>query len=307
MSIDLRLPNIHGSDREQLVQMRSYLYQLVGELQWALNNVTPTSESVVIQTKGGTVLPSASSSTEIETTFGALKPLIIKSADIVKAYYEEINDLLKVEGSYVAESDFGKFVQNTKNTVSANSTNITNAYTNLQTIETDLIDASGRINTVDDEWKAATDTIKDNIETTSKTLSGEIGSAKDELSKSITDNRTALDGAIGDLDKKVKLVIDTTAYIKSGLLYEDKDENGNPISIYGLEIGQKDEASGLIKQRFARFTADRLSFYDSGGYEVAYISNKKLYIPNAEITVSAKLGGFMLDLSDGLRLKWEGR
>lgn len=138
MGVDLRLPNIHGSDREQLVQMRSYLYQLVGELQWALNNVSVGSQSVVVQTRSGATVPSASHSSDIETTFSALKPLIIKSADIARAYYEEIDSLLSLEGSYVAESDFGKFVQETGLKVSANSTSITQNYKNYQSIETDI-------------------------------------------------------------------------------------------------------------------------------------------------------------------------
>ena len=342
MSVDLRLPNIHGSDREQLVQMRSYLYQLVGELQWALNNTTPASESVVIQTKGGgTVLPSASSSTEIETTFGALKPLIIKSADIVKAYYEEIDSLLNLEGSYVADSDFGKFVQNTKLQLSATSDNISQNYTNIQTITTnlgtittnlgtvtnelgdlggevdtlddnlnkategfqsDLGDANARIGEVDEGWKGADQTNKENLNNNTQALLDGIDDV-DEKASGIDDATKGLEGEIANLKNQVELVIKTTAAIKSGYLYDDA--GGAPV--YGIEIFQVDEATGYENQRFARFTADRLSFYDSGGAEVAYISNRKLYISDVEILESAKLGGFKLDLSNGLRLKWEGK
>ena len=328
MSIDLRLPNIHGSDREQLVQMRSYLYQLVGELQWALNNTTPASESVVIQTKGGgTVLPSASSSTEIETTFGALKPLIIKSAEIVQAYYEEIDNLLKLSGEYVAESDFGKYKEETALQIKANSTSITQQYSNIQTITTDLGtldeevdtlddnlnkateglqsdlgDANAKIGEVDEGWKGADQTNKENLDKNTKALSDGIGDV-DKKASDIDDVTKGLEGEIDDLKNQVELVIKTTAAIKSGYLYDD----AVGVPVYGIEIFQVDEATGYVNQRFARFTADRLSFYDSGGAEVAYISNQKLYIFDVEITGSAKLGGFKLDLSNGLRLKWEGR
>lgn len=349
MGVELRLPNIHGSDREQLVQMRGYLYQLVGELQWALNNVTPTSESVVIQTKGGgTVLPPASSSTEIETTFGALKPLIIKSAEIVQAYYEEIDNLLKLSGDYVAQSDFGTYKEETALLIKANSTSITQQYSNIQTITTnigtittnlgtvtnelgalgggvdaldgevsdldenlntatkglqkEIGDANTKIGEVNEGWKAADETNKTNLEANTKTLSDGIGDV-DKKASGINEATEGLKGDIADLKKQVASVIETTAAIKSGHLYDG--DNGMPV--YGIEIFQKDETTGYINQRFARFTADRLSFYDSGGIEVAYISNQKLYISDVEITASAKLGGFILNLSKGLRLKWEGR
>ena len=39
MAFRFRLPDIRGTDREQLRQLRSYLYQLVPQLQWALDAV----------------------------------------------------------------------------------------------------------------------------------------------------------------------------------------------------------------------------------------------------------------------------
>lgn len=47
MGIELRLPNIKGNDKEQLVQIRSYLYQLTEQLQWALNNINTSSSNYV--------------------------------------------------------------------------------------------------------------------------------------------------------------------------------------------------------------------------------------------------------------------
>ena len=56
--IDIRLPKITGSsEREQLMQVKSYLYQLAEQLQFALNNMeTATPQSVtsttIIQSSG---------------------------------------------------------------------------------------------------------------------------------------------------------------------------------------------------------------------------------------------------------------
>ena len=40
MAFEFRLPDIKGSDEEQLRAIRSYLYQLVTELSWALNTLS---------------------------------------------------------------------------------------------------------------------------------------------------------------------------------------------------------------------------------------------------------------------------
>lgn len=243
MGIELRLPNIKGNDREQLAQIRSYLYQLTEQLQWALNNVNASSTNYVVQK-----IPSGASSgmqiaptgLDAEVTFDALKPLIIKSADIIEAYYEEINS--RLEGEYVAESDFGTFIEQTVQEIDQSSTDTEQLFTNVQKIFTDI----------------------DNLNF---------------------------------------ILAEVNAHIKSGLLYYD---NGLPV--YGLEIGQKNTVDGEeVFNRFARFTSDRLSFYDQNDTEIAYISDYKLYITNAEVTGTLKLGGYLIDTTKGLSFKWVGR
>lgn len=99
-------------------------------------------------------------------------------------------------------------------------------------------------------------------------------------------------------------VISSDAYVKTGLLYRDGE--GTPV--YGLEIGQKNQVDGQeVFDRFARFTANRLSFFDSADVEVAYISDYKLCITNAEISGSLQLGGrFRIYSGNGLIFKWTG-
>lgn len=249
MGLELRLPNITGaSEREQLAQVKSYLYQLTEQLQWALNHLdTSAASNYVVQHQVRTVsAPQVAAMSEgggfdAEVAFDALKPLIIKSADIVQAYYEEIST--RLESLYVAQSDFGTFTESTEQTITQSSTDIEQAFTNIQQILTD-------------------------IENLSFTLA------------------------------------EVNAHIKSGILYYD-DEG---IPVYGLEIGQKTTLDGEeVFNKYARFTSDRLSFYDHNGTEVAYISDFKLYITHVEIIGSVKGGGFRLDLSKGIRLKHIGR
>ena len=50
MAFRFRLPDIRGTDREQLRQLRSYLYQLVPQLQWALDSVGSARKTSLTET-----------------------------------------------------------------------------------------------------------------------------------------------------------------------------------------------------------------------------------------------------------------
>ena len=110
MSIDIRFPNITATtEAGKLQQMQSYMHQLVEQLNWALNNIDITgggSNANLVKTS------SASPTTQNDdpiSNFNSIKGLIIKSADIINAYYDKIDSLLKLSGYYMAQSDFGTF------------------------------------------------------------------------------------------------------------------------------------------------------------------------------------------------------
>ena len=242
MSIDLRFPNITATTPEaQLSQMRSFLHQTIQQLNWAFKTIetSTVSNSSVNATKSASGGKSAEEKTPTQT-FNDIKSLIIKSADIVNAYYQEING--RLEGEYVAKSSYGEYTQKTSQDIKATSEDIKTIYTNIQEITSDL-------------------------------------------------------------NEVVNSTIATSAYLKSGLLYYD--DNGAPA--YGLEIGQTNTIDGNETfDKFARFTSDRLSFYDQNDTEVAFISDFKLFITNAEISGSLILGKYKLDTSNGLAFKWVG-
>lgn len=241
MSIQIQTPNITaGNDREKLQQIQSYLYKMAQQLQWAFDTIETggggsTYSSVTGAGKKTQV------STDPESTFAGVKNLIIKSADIVNAYYAQINK--RLEGIYVAQSDFGTYSEKTSLDIQANSNNINQLFTSTRQIA----------ETVDVLYNAS---------------------------------------------------IETNAYLKTGLLGENKD--GTPV--YGLEIGQTSSVNGEpVFDKFARFSADRLSFFDRNDVEVAYISDYKLYITNAEITGSLSLAGrFKIYFNNGLAFQWTG-
>lgn len=448
--IDIRLPNITGTtEREQLVQVKSYLHQLAEQLQWALQNVDTSNNASVVMPTARSLAPSsgnASGEINAQATFASIKSLIIKSAEIVDAYYDEIN--AKLEGLYVAQSDFGAFVEETNALIEANSKGITQTYTSIQTIESNVGSINttvqtlesnvGGINTTIQTLGGTVQTIDSTVQTiggTVETLGGtvqtldstiqtvdgkvtgvegkvtgveskvteveekvstvetEVGTVKDKVStvegevstvkndvktvgdqvvavdekvdtvaeeasanlqeakegilgnidslqdtvnghstaiqdvkegteKSLKDVGDKVDGLSGeidgvksDVDEKTKaldeaikatnvVVATVTGTIKTGELY--KDEMGLPV--YGLEIGQRNTVNGdEVFNRYARFTSNRLSFYDKNGNEVAYISDNKLYITEAEVTGNLKIGGYLIDTSKGLAFKWVGR
>lgn len=244
MSVNLRLPNITANTPEgQLSQMQSFLYQTVEQLNWVLNNMgTGGGPGYVVHQTQETAGAAAETGKDSTVKFNELKALIIKSADIVNAYYEKIN--ARLAGEYVAQSDFGTFTELTESQLEANSTAIEQFYTNLQQIITDI----------------------ENVEHT---------------------------------------LVEVNAHIKSGVLYYGED--GAPV--YGLEIGQRTEIGGEeVFNKYARFTSEKLSFYDRNGIEVAYISDRKLYITHIEVTGSFSQGGFVdITLADGsVVTKWIG-
>lgn len=132
MNIDIRFPDITATSTDgKLQQMQSYMYQLVEQLNWALNTVESAqmgnASAPVVFNKGAEVTPQ-----EAESTFNSIKALIIKSADIVKAYEDTI--FSDFNGKYFSDSDFGTYLEETNRKVEENSKDVTEVYKNVQTI-----------------------------------------------------------------------------------------------------------------------------------------------------------------------------
>lgn len=128
----------------------------------------------------------------------------------------------------------------------------------------------------------------------------------EENSKGVTEAYTNVqsitnsDGT-GSLDVLEDQIRTTNAYIKRGLL--GYDSNGK--AVYGVEVGETAEDGTFIK--CARFTSDRLSFFDAYGSEVAYIGAGCLYVVGKSVFLGEiQLGGYKTDTSDGLAFTWIG-
>lgn len=128
--IDIRMPNITATTPQgQMEQVRSYLFQMAQQLNFSLREVEKKADAVQSTVEGS----AASSEVEkAQSTFNSLKGLIIKSADIVNAYYETINT--KLSGEYVAESKFGAFKENTEAELTATSEYVKQKYDSVQEV-----------------------------------------------------------------------------------------------------------------------------------------------------------------------------
>ena len=248
MGIDIRLPTINGkTESEQLAQIKSYLYQFAGQLQWALGTVEAGNGSNVAPQK--TTNGSSSKKEDPTSNFNELKALIIKSADVVDAFYDSITKLIDKNNRYVAQSVYGTFEEKTNNALYADGTGLTQQIENVQKI----FDENGNI--------------------------------------------------------RADLLVN--GHIFSGIIEYAKDGE----AIVGIEIGQttteKDKEGNEVRNfyKFARFTAERLEFYDAMVQDkpVAYISNYMLVITNAWVKGSLELGidnsCFEFDTTNGIALR----
>jgi len=146
MDLNLRTPPVlHGTEMEQLTQVRSYLYQMHQALLITLDNINP--ESIVLKAveavTGGDTLPDGGTAT-IHEAYNNLKALIIKTADTVQAEYDQLTQTL--ESSYVAVSSFGTYVENASQQIEAIATGVVQAF-NYESWLTNLQDSLELLNT----------------------------------------------------------------------------------------------------------------------------------------------------------------
>lgn len=209
-TVDIRLPELGGgSQEEQLRKMQRYLFSLAEQLQFAFDCVEQE------QSRTEQVLQTANREKTPAETFNSIKALIVKSADLVEQYTDEVESRLR--GIYTAESAFGTFRQETQQRITENAEAIQRSFTNVQ----------------------------------------ELNAAVAEISDMLSE---------------------VNAYIRTGLLYYGESGGG----VYGVEIGQQEAREGVVVfRKFARLTAEKLSFYDSSDNEVAYISDFQLHVTEA--------------------------
>ena len=241
--VELRLPNIKGvTEREQLMEIRAYLYQLTEQLQFALNSIeNNSSQTVTTLPRVSSPVSTASTGTSTQATFNSIKSLIIKSADIVDAYYEEINR--RLESVYVAQSDFGKFAERTSQEIEETSSSTIQRFENIQVIITNqgseleavsneissvkgdlqiigedisyaqnsIISIGKEIETIDGyvaTVESEVNALDTSLQTAKTELQGTVETAKNELAGSINSTKAELSGSIDNVKTNLEGSID---------------------------------------------------------------------------------------------------
>lgn len=157
---------------------------------------------------------------------------------------------------------------------------------------------SSQYNAVSEEWGSFQEEINTTIEKTAHNVVSTY-----EYDASI---QSLNEAAVGFSD----YMLHTEGYIRQGFI--DYDEDGAPI--IGIAIGQNLKSTTVVidgeeyqhldrAQSCAFYTAEKVSFRVNG-VEVAYVSNKKLYIHDVEITGSVIFNSkWMLNTIDGFEIR----
>lgn len=264
-------PVLQGNEREQLLQIRSYLIQMQRQLVVAMEGIKPQqiAEDVAIAIRGSSKkLPDGGAAT-IEQTYNTLKSLIIKNADTVTNTIQEINT--RLESDYVATSTFGEYAQQAANTMTATATEVVQSYN----FESQLTNLQNALN---------------------------------DANNAVSNLENALNASGTDITNLQSYNITTEQYIKTGLLYFDDNniprygvavgENLTKVVVNGETVIER---TGLA----ATFTSNRLSFWQNN-VEVAYVSDNTLFIQEARILARLFLGNWVIETTNGFTLKWVG-
>ena len=122
----------------QMAQMRSYMYQMVEQLNWALSAMDGGAQAQEQQLPGQTTAPASDNKKEDDTNqrMANLRDLIIKSADVVRQEMDRLATELK--GSYVAQSEFGDYLERISQRIEADPSQLSQYFKFASDIRADV-------------------------------------------------------------------------------------------------------------------------------------------------------------------------
>lgn len=249
-------PLLRGTEKEQLAQLRDYLFQLQRQLGTALTAVEQGEVSVEAAQKIASRGSDGTAATQeaLSQQAASLKSLIVKTADLV---YQEMDRITaELHSDYVAQSDFGTYQES-----------------------------------VNTQFAATAESVTQQISYASEIAAAANAATSDALQS---------------------YIVNTNGFIRQGIIRYD-----GAVPIIGIAIGQDIQTTGTgtkdgreypvidTGSAMSTFTAEKLSFYLNGA-EVAYVSNNRLFITDAEVTGSLRMGDWEINRSNGFSIKWIG-
>lgn len=166
------------------------------------------------------------------------------------------------------------------------------------------------------------DTLETRLQADYEAVSGQWGTFRETIDTTVTETAREVvreydyDSAIETLQQQAAgfeaYRVSSEGFIRQGFI--DYDSSGVPI--LGIAIGQglkgtKVTIDGTEYEQFdnvqscAFYTAEKVSFRING-QEVAYVSNRKLYIGDMEVTGAVTLNNWLLTSAGGFVIKWIG-
>ena len=132
-------PVITGNEKEQLYQLRSYVFQTVEALNVGMRNMGAEG---ILEEIGRAVSDEGGLEEDkgLLAVHNNIRSLIIKTADYAVSNSEEFKKLIKSE--YSAASDFGELAEKLENEITANAEGITQLYRYTSGIRSDFGDFS---------------------------------------------------------------------------------------------------------------------------------------------------------------------
>lgn len=118
-------PMLSGNDRDRLLQMHNYLFQMHEQINYALQSMAGDH---AVQEQSGQIAGKvrAEVDKELNDQYQSLKSLIIKTADIVRMEMDQI--VATLNSDYVASSVFGEYQEQVTNQIDASATGIIQSY-----------------------------------------------------------------------------------------------------------------------------------------------------------------------------------
>ena len=105
--------------------------------------------------------------------------------------------------------------------------------------------------------------------------------------------------------------LENNALIKQGVLRFFTAGEYEGVPQYGIEVGQEitNDDGEVIYNKMARMFAEGLELYTSNNSNTptAIFKYNTMYITNAEVSGTLKLGGYKISTTNGLTFKWAGR
>lgn len=146
MSVNLRYPNITGlSEKEQLAQIKSYLYQLVDQLNYALPNLGGSTQTYEVQGE--------------EMSYYELRSLLISTTGELRDLYEKLYQ--RLEADYTSKKEFYE-----------NAKEVEDELNRLQDLLNALDDSVEALKAEDEAIKQSFNGLSDTVGTLTSTVNG---------------------------------------------------------------------------------------------------------------------------------------